>query len=266
MSIDPLNNNKSKYPATDDATKLADAAAKKVAGDDQKTTRDTYAAWQKQNSTIEDIKTAASFGWRFAKIGASLFAPGMPKPGNPWSYIKGGGAPGVVLKGALDLSKLSADVVKEAKQNGEKLGQVIHNEYSQITVNKYLLNQGLISKQQYDDAVKGMSPAGQQFAFGTSTLDERVEVFERIAKEQGANKAIEAELRMGKSAAIAAGVKTPGDLAPAMKNADFKAAYETNAAFRAGVDSMIDEYARNRPKYDKDVAELSPPPPPPVKG
>ncbi len=266
--LDPVGGRK--YPLNDDATKLADATAKKVVKDDQKTTKDTYESWQKQNSVLESAKKAGKFGLQFGEIVVTVMAPSVMKAGNPWTAPKGFGPSWLpippALKAVYGLSKLSADVVNDAKTNGEARRQVIHNEYAQVTINKYLLNQGLISQKQYDAAVASMSPEGKQFAHGTSSLDERVEVFERLAKEHGADKTIAADVRMGKAAAIKHDVKTPSELGKAMKDAEFADAYTNNAGFRAGVDAMVDEYANDPSKYQKDVAELSSPPKPPVKG
>lgn len=133
-------------------------------------------------------------------------------------------------------------------------------------MNKYLLDKGLISQKQFDACVDKMSPGARQFAYGTSTLDERVAEYKKLAGESGADKAIAMELHMGKAAAVKFGVSTPAKLAASLKDPEFKKAYEENAAFRAGVDSLIDECANDRAKYEQDVKTYTLPAAPPVKG
>jgi hypothetical protein len=191
------------------------------------------------------------------------------KKENPFTFLKAwpsvGGVPlPPIAAGVVGLSKMSADVTAAAAKDGDKLRQVNHNEYAQITVNRYLLDKGMISQKQFDAAVTKMSPGAKQFAYGTSSLDDRVAEYKKLAAESGADKAIASEFQQGKSAAVHFGVTTQLD--KAMKDPEFKKAYEENAAFRAGVDAMIDEYANDRAKYEQDVKALSLPVPPPVKG
>jgi hypothetical protein len=73
-------------------------------------------------------------------------------------------------------------------------------------------------------------------------------------------------LAAGKAAAVRFEIKTEADLASARLSNDFGKAYSSNAAFRAGVDALVDEAKHNPAKYAKDVSEFSTPPPLPVKG
>jgi len=270
-STDAIGSSKPKYPFQDDATSVADASGQKVTPDGLKTTKDSWEGWQKQNGVLENLEKAGDFVVSYGKLVGGLFAPSTLKKENPFTFLKAwpsvGGVPlPPIAAGVVGLSKMSADVTAAAAKDGDKLRQVIHNEYAQITVNKYLLDKGLISQKQFDAAVTKMSPGAKQFAYGTSSLDDRVAEYKKLAAESGADKAIALELKQGKSAAVHFGVTTQPQLEKAMKDPEFKKAYEENAAFRAGVDAMIDEFANDKAKYEQDVKTLSLPAPPPVKG
>lgn len=291
---------KIKYPENDAATKLADDVEKSLVKDGKSKTNDTYEAFKKQDTVVADLadaaKVAGTFGYQMGKtvvfgdavetykaveLGAkSLYNYATGKPGaaiedatwflakkllksTPVGYF---GAKGI--DGTIGLIKTydAAKGIGDAKT--QKLLQVFHNERVQIDVNRYLADRGMIAKTQYDASLKGMSPLAEHYAKGNgSPIDEHAAAFAAKAKATGADKLIAADFRQGKVAAVRFEIKTAKDVDAAMaQSADFKKAYTSNAAFRAGVDALVDEYAHESAKYQKDVAELSSPPPPPVKG
>lgn len=291
---------KIKYPEHDPATKLADDVEKSLVKDGKSKTNDTYEAFKKQESVLKDLgdagKVVGTLGFHMGKsmlfgeaidtyktvelAAKALYNLATDKPGavvddTTWFIAKklikltpGGFA---ITKG-VDGTHALVKTFNAAKEIGDKKTQqylqVFHNERVQIDVNRYLESRGLISKTQYEASLKGLSPLGEHYAKGNgSPIDDHAIAFAAKAKETGADKLIAADLREGKIAAVRFEIKTAKDVTAAMgQSADFKKAYTSNAAFRAGVDAIVDEHANDSAKYQKDVAELSSPPPLPVKG
>lgn len=289
-----------KYPDTDVGTKLADDVEKSKVKDGKSKSSDTWEAFKKQDTVINDLVNAGTFVGTYAYglgktllagdlidtyksielAGKSLynFATGQPEKVaqdtswfiakkllklSPLAYIATKGIDGA---GALvKADKAAKDISKDA---AERLLQVFHNERVQIDVQRYMLDKGLITKEQYEASMAGMSPLAEHYAHGNgSPIDEHALAFAAKAKETGADQVIYAQFKEGKVAAVRFGIKTSADVAAAKASSpSFAKAYGTNAVFRAGVDALVLEYAKNRAQYDKDVSDLSLPAPPPMKG
>jgi hypothetical protein len=234
------------YPTTDPTNGLADEVERRTTNDGMKVTKDTWADWKKkEQAPLETLKTAASVVWTGVGIAKEA------KDGN--------------FRGAFEkFRELEEKTIGGAKTSGDAKAQVFHNERATITAYKYMLDRGLISQRQFD-AVVSDSPQAKQFAYGTSSLDERVALYKQLAKETGADKKIEAEVVAGKTAALKFEIRGPADLARAQTaSADFAKAYREMPAFRAGVDAMIDNWKNDRARYDADVQKLTPPTPQPL--
>ncbi len=291
-------NPKLKYPDNDAATKLADDVEKKEVADGKSKTGNSWAAYQAQNKVIEDVGSAGKFvALTTYNVGKGVIGIAdqveAVETGAKALYHLASGEPGKVkqdtgwyaAKALLHRFPLTSLAMKGvdgtvgliesfnyAKSIGQKdvdaKLQVFHNERVDIDVHRYLADHKLISKGQYEASLKGLSPFGEHYAKGNgSPIDEHAAKYAAAIKEKGLEKQIAGEVREGKLAAVRFDIKTSGDIGKAMlQSPDFKKAYQGNAVFRAGVNALVDEYAHDRAKYDKDVAELTPPPPPPVKG
>lgn len=291
---------KIKYPENDAATKLADDVEKSMVKDGKSKTNDTWEAYKKQEGVLQDLtdagKVVGTLGYEMGKTvlfgdavdtykavelgGKALYNFANDKPNEvakdaSWYLAKKilkSWPPGYLVAKGLDGTAALIKTYNTAKEIGDKrteqLLQVFHNERVQIDVNRYLFDRGLISKTQYEASLRGLSPLADHYAKGNgSPIDDHAVVFASKAKSTGADKMIAADFREGKIAAVRFEIKSAKDVTTAMaQSVDFKKAYTTNAAFRAGVDALVDEYQHSPATYKKDCAELSAPPPLPVKG
>ncbi len=267
--------------------------------DGKSKTNDTWEAFKKQDTVLQDITDAATvvgtFGYQMGKtlvfgdaidqyktieLGAKAlyhFAkgdPGQVADDTTWFVAKKllkatpvGYLGAKAIDGTVGLIKTENAAKAIGDKKVQQTLQVFHNERVQIDVSRYLLDRGLISKSQYEASLKGMSPLAEHYAKGNgSPIDEHAAAFAKQARDSGADKLIAADFREGKLAAVRFEIKTEADVARARLSKDFDKAYSSNAAFRAGVDALVDEAKHDPPKYAKDVSELSVPPPLPVKG
>jgi hypothetical protein len=291
---------KLKYPEQDVATSTADQVEKGKVQDGKGKTDDTWAGFQQQDTWINDLanagKVVGTLGYGLGKallVGDMVDGYGAIEQGGKALYNYATGEPekvaqdvswyvakkllktiptvAIVMKGidgAGALVKTDKSAKDIAHAHAEGIRQVFHNERVQIDVQRYLLDQGMISKAQYEDSMKGMSPFADHYAYGNgSPIDDHAAAFAAKVKQTGGDALIAAQFKEGKVAAVRFGIRTKADVAAAKASSPaFAKAYEANAVFRAGVDAMTFEFARDKAKFDQDTAALALPAPPPVKG